>query len=102
MSYRRTLVLAGGVYAFLLAGFQAANAQILYGSVVGKITDPQGGSVALAKVSITNKDTGLTREAASDTVGNYEITNVVSGTYDLKVTAAGFSSAVRSDVQVTI
>lgn len=90
--------------AFLLAAAAAnhASGQILYGSMVGKVNDPSGAAIASATVSITNKGTGFSRAVATDTTGSFEIPNVPSGTYDVRITAPGFSSVVRSDVPVTI
>ena len=89
----------------LLLLFSVANpvsAQILYGSIVGKVTDPSRAAVAGAKVTITNKVTGFSRDAATDSSGTFEFPNIPSGSYEVKINAPGFSSAVRSDVPVTI
>jgi hypothetical protein len=86
----------------LLMSAQPVCAQILYGSIVGKVTDPSGAAVAGAAVSVTNKDTGVSREVVTDSSGNYEIPNVPTGAYDLKVTAPGFSAALRTGVPVSI
>jgi hypothetical protein len=89
----------------LLAIAAAANpayAQILYGSIVGKVNDPSGAAIAAAKVTITNKVTGFSRDVTTDSSGSFEVPNVPSGSYEVRITAPGFSSAVRSDVPVTI
>jgi len=87
---------------FLFSVANSASAQILYGSIVGKVTDPTGAAVVSAKVTITNKGTGFTRDAATDSSGTFEFPNVPSGSYEVRINAPGFSSAVRSDVPVTI
>jgi hypothetical protein len=84
------------------AAVNPAYAQILYGSVVGKVGDPSGAAIASAKVTITNKVTGFSRDTTTDSSGNFEVANVPSGTYEIRITAPGFSSALRSDVPVTI
>ena len=86
----------------LLAAANPVSAQILYGSIVGKVTDPSGAAVAAAKVTITNKVTGFSRDAATDSSGTFEFPNVPSGSYEVRINASGFSSALRSDVPVTI
>ncbi len=91
------------VCATLLLGFAPqVRAQILYGSIVGHIEDPTGASVARAVVSITNKQTGLSRETISDAVGRYEFPNLLAGAYDVRITATGFQAFVKSEVPVTI
>ncbi len=98
---RRYLVL--GLAVALALGLTApALAQILYGSVVGVVKDPQGAMIPGVTVTITNKETGLTRETVTDTQGAYTVTNVPPGPYDVKVSLQGFREFVRSNVPVTI
>ena len=62
--------------AFLFAvgsiGYQpTANAQVLYGSLVGTVTDQAGASVPGANVRITSLGTTQSRETETDAEGNY-------------------------------
>jgi hypothetical protein len=78
-----------------------AAAQLLYGGLVGTVTDPNGAVVPGAKVTIVNTDTNLTRETTTDTQGAYSFANVLAGPYDVKVALEGFREVVRSRVPVT-
>jgi hypothetical protein len=78
------------------------HAQILYGSIVGTVTDAQGANVPGATVAIVSKETNLTREVVTDAEGNYTLTNVSPGAYDVKVSLTGFRESVRTNVPVTI
>lgn len=80
----------------------AGIAQILYGSVVGVVKDPQGGTVPGATVTVVNKETNLTKETTTDADGAFTVSNVLPGPYDVKVTLQGFRESVRKDVPVTI
>ncbi|MGH9675335.1 MAG: carboxypeptidase-like regulatory domain-containing protein, partial [Bryobacteraceae bacterium] len=82
------------VMAMLIAS--PATAQVLYGSIVGTILDPSGSVVPGATVSITDKQTGLTRETTADAQGRYLIQNLVPGRYDIKVAASGFRQSART------
>ena len=64
------------------------HAQILYGSIVGTVTDAQGAHVPGATVTIVNKDTNLTRDTVSDSEGNYNLTNVLAGPYTMTVASS--------------
>jgi hypothetical protein len=79
-----------------------AGAQVLYGSLVGSVSDQSGAVVPQAAISITNRATGQARETMSDSDGRFLIQNVQAGTYDLKVTAAGFRTVTRTNVAVSI
>ena len=66
-----------------------AGAQVLYGSIVGQISDSSGAAAPGATVTITNRDTGLTRTAVSTETGAYSFTNVLAGTLRREGHAAG-------------
>jgi outer membrane receptor protein involved in Fe transport len=76
------------------------NAQVLYGSVVGTVTDQSGAGVPKAHVTATNRATGVTREADADSDGHYRITDLGPGDYDLKVAASGFKPLTQTNLMV--
>jgi hypothetical protein len=78
------------------------NAQILYGSLVGTVTDPSGAVIPNATVTITNDATGQTREVSSDEAGRYSIPNISPGAYTLKVAIAGFRTYEQKNLVITI
>ena len=79
----------------------STDAQILYGGLVGTVTDANGAVVPGARVTIVNTETNLTRETTTDARGGFSFVNVLAGPYDVKVTLQGFREAVRSGVPVT-
>jgi len=85
----------------LLTGV-AAHAQVTGATLSGTVTDPSGGVVANAAVSATNTATALTRDTAADSAGLYNIPNLIPGTYEVRVTAAGFSTAVQSNLALAV
>src|SRR5215472_531974 len=78
-----------------------ASSQTLYGSVVGQVTDPSGGAVVQASITLTNKATNQAYSTKVDEGGRFLIPNVLPGDFDLKVTAAGFRVQTRTDVHVS-
>jgi len=81
---------------------ESARAQILYGSLVGKVSDPQGAIIASAKVTIVNKATNFSRETQTDAPGDYDFPNLPSGSYDLNAAATGFSTYLKTGIPVSI
>lgn len=79
----------------------ATRAQVLYGSVVGTVTDSAQNSVAGATVRLTNAGTNQTRETLSDEDGNFVFTSVPGGTYSVSVKKEGFQAYSTSGVTVT-
>jgi hypothetical protein len=79
-----------------------AEAQVLYGSLVGTVEDESDAVAPRAAVVIINKATGLSRESTTDDAGRYSLLNVLAGTYDLKVSARGFRTTTKTDVEIAI
>ena len=79
-----------------------SQAQVLYGSVVGTVHDASGAVVPQAVVVISDKATGQVRETKTNDAGVYTFGNVLAGTYELRVTAAGFRTFETTGLVVTI
>jgi len=79
-----------------------AEAQLLYGGLVGAVIDQQGAVVPGARVTIVNTETNHTRETTTDAQGVYSFVNVLAGPYDVRVALQGFREALRSRVPVTV
>ena len=77
------------------------TAQVLYGSVVGTITDQTDAVVPGALITVTNRQTGLSRDVTADGSGRFSFVNVIPGRYDFKVVAKGFRQYTQTDFEVT-
>lgn len=78
------------------------QAQVLYGSITGNITDSGGAAVPGATVTITHKETGQSREGVTDASGSYDFPTVLAGTYSVRVSKAGFKTITKDNVTVTL
>src|SRR5580704_9661635 len=78
------------------------HAQVSGATLSGTLTDPSGGVIPNAKLSIKNVATGIEREVTSDSSGVYSAPNLLPGTYDVTVTAPGFGTAVQNGVTLTV
>jgi hypothetical protein len=78
-----------------LAGASRVSAQVTTstGGIQGTIQDKQGGVVASAKVILTNKATGQTLTVPVNESGIYATGSLKPGEYQVRVEAAGFSTA---------
>ncbi|HTV06754.1 MAG TPA: carboxypeptidase regulatory-like domain-containing protein, partial [Acidobacteriaceae bacterium] len=61
-------------------------------AITGTVTDPTGAAVPNATVTVTHVATGIARTTQSNSDGLYNFPALQIGTYDLKVTAAGFKT----------
>jgi len=92
------------VIVLMMTGYTArpASAQVLYGSLVGTLTDQTGAGVPKATVTVTNKATGLSKQATTDDAGYYSIRNLPEGVYDLSIAAGGFRPYTQKDLNISI
>ena len=63
----------------------------------GVITDPSGGVIPDATVSIINGDNGFLRRNVSDASGEYKFLQIAPGTYEVMAEKEGFATMTRSD-----
>ena len=87
---------------FLLASVPLTFGQSATTSLHGTVTDPKGAVVAGAAVSIVDPATALSRETRTGDQGEYQFLELPPGTYDLKVTAPGFSTTIAKGVQLLV
>ncbi len=93
--------------AFLVVAFVAMSSgpialgQTTTATLSGAIRDASGAVVPEAKISVTNINTGATRETATDSEGRYNLTNLGPGQYEVRAERAGFRTA-QSAVTLTI
>jgi hypothetical protein len=76
----------------------SAFAQTFTGAVNGSVKDSAGAAVAGAAVEILNSGTGELRRATSSADGGYSFSQLMPGTYNLTVTAAGFKKFVKNGI----
>ena len=79
-----------------------AAAQMLYGSLVGNVTDESSHSIPAAEVAITNSETNFTRKVRTNESGGYSLANIPPGNYAVEINVAGFGKFVRKQVLVAI
>ncbi len=75
--------------------------QVLYGSIVGIVTDPSGAVVPGATVTATDVATGLTRTDTTDQSGRFNVVNLLPDKYNLTVLAKGFRKLEQTDIGIT-
>jgi hypothetical protein len=77
-----------------------AQAQVLYGSLTGNVTDPSGAAVPGASVDALNVGTRVARQSLTDERGVYLLSDLLPGTYKVTVTAQGFRPVVTESLVV--
>jgi carboxypeptidase family protein len=78
----------------------AAVAQVLYGSLVGNVTDPHGDAIPGAKLEITNIATGNISTAMTDDRGAYSLNDLQVGVYKVSISKSSFKTTVKEDIRI--
>jgi Carboxypeptidase regulatory-like domain len=100
MNWKRFTAFTFALLAVLLLSYQPAHAQsnVQAGSIQGVVSDPQGGVVPNAKVTITNKDTGAVLDTTTTSAGTFVSGSLVPGTYTVRVEAPSFKTVTGTYV----
>jgi Carboxypeptidase regulatory-like domain/TonB dependent receptor len=100
----KQVIIAGAValcICLALFTIPAAQAQAVYGSIIGTVTDPQGAAVANAKVTVTDQRKGTSDTTTTNESGNYSVTHLIPDVYTIRVEAPGFKASEQKDVNVS-
>jgi len=100
----KQITIAVIVSLFCLASLipQTAQAQAVYGGIIGTVTDPQGAAVANAKVTVLDEGKGTSETSTSNESGNYSVGHLIAGTYTVRVEATGFKVSQQKGVLVSV
>jgi hypothetical protein len=79
-----------------------AHAQTSGGRISGAVTDPTGAAVPNAQIAVKNTDTQVKRDVTANADGLYSVPNLVPGSYEVRVSATGFKTVVRPELQVEV
>jgi hypothetical protein len=93
----RPLIVMVALVALLSSGI-AAHAQVLYGSIVGTVTDPSGAIIPGAKVDVIEMNKGIRQETTTDNSGLYRFPELLPGLWKVVVSAPGFNSVETDNV----
>src|SRR5262249_43314834 len=86
------LVIRGMVFAFCAAFLVVAAHAQYRASIQGVVTDPQGGVVSDATVTLKNEETGQTYKATSGGDGIFNFNGLPPSKFTITVEKAGFKT----------
>ncbi|MBV8830676.1 MAG: TonB-dependent receptor, partial [Acidobacteriaceae bacterium] len=78
------------------------EAQAISGNLVGTVLDSTGATVPNATVTARNTGTDIKSTVNTNANGEYRLNNLLPGTYDLTVSASGFSASTTRNVAVQL
>src|ERR1700740_1756909 len=98
-SFLAVLSLGFGIVVSLLMNAPGVQAQALSG-IQGTVTDEAGGVVPPATVGGKKNGTGVAQRTTTSSVGSYTITDLIPGTYTVKIEKQGFNTWQSANVVV--
>ncbi len=78
------------------------EAQAISGNLVGTILDASGAAVPNASVTVRNTGTDIRSSVTANANGEYRLSNLLPGTYELTVSAPGFTASTTKNVAVQL
>jgi hypothetical protein len=80
----------------------ASFGQATYGSIIGTVTDSTGAVVDSAQIKALNTGTTVSSTTETNQSGNYQLTQLLPGTYKVTFSKQGFQSFVQENVTVAV
>ncbi|MGH6690767.1 MAG: carboxypeptidase regulatory-like domain-containing protein, partial [Gammaproteobacteria bacterium] len=87
---------------FALAAAVPAGAQTTSATMVGLVTDAQGGILPGVTLTLRNVETGFIRTVVTETDGRYRLGGLPPGRYELRTELQGFAPVEVTDITLTI
>ncbi len=79
---------------------RAADAQVLYGTLTGNVTDTTGAVAVGATVQALNVGTNVAKTATTDDRGVYLFSDLQPGVYTVTIQVQGFVPLTRTDIRI--
>lgn len=94
-----------GHYVLLLCaliGVASLRAQVLYGTLIGTVTDQSGAVVPGVSIRAVQQETGDVRTGVTNATGEYILSTIPSGTYLVTISAPSFGTFQAKDIHVSL
>jgi outer membrane receptor protein involved in Fe transport len=100
---KKLFVLAFAIALVLVCSSVPARAQGLGNAQLnGTVTDPSGGAISGATITLRNPATDVSYTATSNASGYYAMANMQPGTYELKASFAGFANYTQTGIVLSV
>ncbi|MEO5924863.1 MAG: carboxypeptidase-like regulatory domain-containing protein [Bryobacteraceae bacterium] len=92
----------GKLAVLFVVGIACTFAQSDRGTITGTVTDPSGAVIANATIEARSTLTGAISRGGTTATGNYNIAQITTGVYELTVTAPGFKTFIRQNIELPV
>src|SRR5690242_7638616 len=88
--------------ACLLLSAASLFGQATSGNLVGTVLDASGAAVPGATVEARNRVTNVKSTSTANSRGEYRLSNLLIGRYDVTASASGFTPATAGDIAIQL
>ena len=79
-----------------------ASAQVESGTFLGTVRDASGGVITGATITIMEVETNVLHKGSTNEQGEYNVSHLKSGLYNISIAQAGFKTATQSNIKLDI
>jgi Carboxypeptidase regulatory-like domain len=97
VAFRATLLVVLSLLSFRLS-FGQANT----GTILGSVLDPSGAPISGCKITVKEVQTGVIKESKTDATGNFVVSYLLPGTYEVAAEAPNFRRAVQPQITLNV
>jgi carboxypeptidase family protein/TonB-dependent receptor-like protein len=92
----------GTLFVGLLVSLISLSAQSPEASILGVVSNREGQRLSGVRVTVVQSETNFSREAATDSQGQFYIASLPRGVYSLRVEAPGYGSLEKQGVELAV
>jgi hypothetical protein len=101
--FQKYILVVFAIFGVLLTIPSGAIGQVTTATIIGTVSDSNGGQIPNAKVTARNVETGLTRSVMTGEDGNYRIEFLPVGNYSIEIEASsGFKKAFKEGIVLQV
>ena len=79
----------------------SVHSQVITGTIFGTVKDSNGGVIQGATVTVTNQETGVSQKQETTQSGDYSVSQLPVGKYEVTVAYTGFKTAATSGLTIS-
>ena len=98
--FLQSTLITAVVLALAVTASLPLHAQQIFGAITGTVTDSSGAAVPDVTITARNTATNLSTTVHSQSGGEYSISNLPAGTYELTFTKQGFNTETHGSILV--
>ena len=90
------------VFVLLLCINRPSFGQANTGTILGSVVDPSGAPVPDCKITVKELQTGVVKESKTDATGNYVVSYLLPGRYEVSAEAPSFRRSVEPEISLNV